>query len=198
MNLFIQIKVLQTLEKDQTQKDLLHIIKKRFEETHDTVGSWQGDEENPVLLLTYPSKEAFQAAYSWGMGIVDKILQLEQEGHDVKLKHVNSSESSEEISEENESEIYLTLHYMTNWKAPMRNNYLINRKMAHLLGTQFYVEEIEDGFLIMYKRRVDFELAQLNRMDLNNVKKWLKENKIDTNNPSVQALLEYLRDYSQE
>ena len=70
--------------------------------------------------------------------------------------------------------------------------------MAHLLGTQFYVEEIEDGFLIMYKRRVDFELAQVNRMDLKNVEKWLKANKIDTNNSSVQALLEYLRNRSQE
>ncbi len=198
MNPFIQIKVLQTLEKDQTKKDLLHIIKKRFEETHDTVGSWQGDEDNPVLHLVYPSKEAFQAGYSWGMGIVDKILQLEQDGHDVKLKQVGSSKSSEEISEEKETGIYLTLHYLTNWKAPMRNNYLINRKMAQLLGTNFYVEEIEDGFLIMYKQRVDFELAQINRMNLKNVQNWLTENKIDTNNPSVQALLDYLRDCSQD
>jgi len=199
MNPFIQIKVLQTLEKGQSKKDLLSIIKKRFEETHDTVGSWQGDKDNPILYLAYPSKDAFQAGYSWGMGIVDKILQLEQEGHDVSLKQqAVSNESSEKISEENETGIYLTLHYSTNWKAPMRNNYLINRKMALLLGTQFYVEEIEDGFIIMYKRRVDFDLAQVNRMDLKNVEKWLKANKIDTKNPSVQALLEYLRNRSQE
>ena len=201
MNPYIAVTVVQTLETIQTKKELLQYIKARFEETHQTIGSWQGDESDPILHLAYPSKEAFQAGYSWGMGVVEKILQLDQEGHDIQnVEWFPKDEPQihpDESSEEN-SEIYLTLKYRTNWKTPMRGNYLINRKMAQILGTKFYVEEIEDGFLIMYKRKIDFEFAQINRMNFESVLNWIVKNNIDENHPIIQNLLAYLKNYSEK
>ena len=61
---FIEISIVQTTEIKKSKKEILQIIKERFERTHDVKGSWKGTDDSPVIRLDYVSKKAFLDGYT--------------------------------------------------------------------------------------------------------------------------------------
>lgn len=69
---------------------------------------------------------------------------------------------------------YLTLKYTTNYKAPLRENLQYFQWLSDQIHEYVHFEEISDGFLRFYQRKIDFLSNNLNRNSLPGVQKWLQ------------------------
>jgi len=70
------------------------------------------------------------------------------------------------------------------------------QKIAPLIGADFFIEEISDGFLMFYKRKGDFLAVQIDRMNFDDVLSWLRAKQIDEYHIAVADLLRYLKSIS--
>jgi len=76
----------------------------------------------------------------------------------------------------------------------MIKNYQVTSNTAKIIGVVFNIEEIEDGFLMFYKRKIDFDANQIDRLDINELKSFFTDNNLDLNLPNVQLLFKFLKD----
>ena len=186
MRPFIEINVISTTEKSITKKDLLQKIKGRFERTHDVKSSWKGSELSPIIRLDYPSKEAFLDGYTRDLDLFNQIVD------EINHGHFPFNELFLLTKNDKDSENYLVLKYYTNWKTPMLKNYQFTTKATEIIGILFSIEEIEDGFLMFYKRKIDFDANQIDRLNMKELKLFFEEYNLDLNLPSVQKLFKFL------
>lgn len=191
---YIEIFITHTLDTEISKKDILQTMKNRFEKTQNVPVSWLGDEESPILRVEYPSKEKFVECYQYGIPFFDKLKEILE---DEKVLHEFPMDKFIEKQDLEDSETllttYLILRYKTNVKEIMRQNYEYTWQFAKFLQTEFFVEEIEDGFLMFYKHKDDFMIQQIDRMDFDEVKAWIEKKKIDISNPGVSSILDYLK-----
>ena len=78
----------------------------------------------------------------------------------------------------------------------MVKNYQFTSKAVETIGVAFNIEEIEDGFLMFYQKKIDFDANQIDRLNIDELKKFFAENKLDLNLPSVQPLFKFLEENS--
>ncbi len=185
---FIEISIISTTEKIKTKKELIQKIKNRFERTHDVKGSWKGNDDSPILRLDYSSEKAFLDGYTRDLDLFNLIVEEINKG---KFPfNTLFSKSSKTDGSEN----YLVLKYYTNWKEPMIKNYQFTSKAVETIGVVFNIEEIEDGFLIFYQKKIDFNANQIDRLNIDELKKFFTDNNLDFKLPSVQPLFRFIDD----
>ena len=73
-------------------------------------------------------------------------------------------------------------------------NYQFTSKAAETIGVVFNIEEIEDGFLMFYQKKIDFDANQIDRLNIDELKKFFMDYDLDLNLPSVQSLFKFLED----
>jgi len=185
---YIEISIIRTSEKKKSKKELLKKIKERFERTHETKGSWKGTDDSPIIRIDYSSKKAFLEGYTRDIELFNKIVEEINRGK-FPFKELFPNESKSEGSEN-----YLVLKYFTNWKEPMIKNYQFTSKAAETIGVVFHIEEIENGFLIFYRKKIDFDANQIDRLNIDELKKFFTDNDLDFNLPSVQRLFKFLEE----
>ncbi len=88
---------------------------------------------------------------------------------------------------------YVVVKYQTNYKKPMRKYYQFVSNIARFLGIMYSVEEIEDGFLFFYERKIDFIGSQLNPINSTEIEGWIQFLNIDLKEKSIQNLLKYIK-----
>jgi len=186
---FIEISLIDTTEKKKSKKEIIQKIKERFERTHNVKGSWKGKDDSPVLRLEYPSKKAFLDGYTRDLDFFNIVINEINKGNFPFSDLFSKDSKTDEISEN-----YLVLKYLTNWKEPMIKNYQVTSNTAEIIGVVFNIEEIEDGFLMFYKRKIDFDANQIDRLDINELKSFFTDNNLDLNLPNVQLLFKFLKD----
>jgi hypothetical protein len=190
---FIEISIISTTEEKKTKKELIQKIKERFERTHDLKGSWKGTNNSPVIRLDYTSKKAFLDGYTRDLELFNILID------EINLGNFPFNELFPKDSKQDEiTENYIVLKYITNWKEPMVNNYQFTSKAAETIGVVFNIEEIEDGFLMFYQKKIDFDANQIDRLNIVELKKFFTENNLDLNLPSVQPLFKFLKDKSKK
>ena len=185
---FIEISIESTTEKKKNKKKILQKIKERFERTHDVKGSWKGTDYSPVIRLDYTSKKAFLDGYTRDLELFNMIIDEINLGNFPFHELFPKDSKTDRISEN-----YLVLKYITNWKEPMVKNYQLTSKAAETIGVVFNIEEIEDGFLMFYHKKIDFDANQIDRLNIDELKKFFTENNLDLNLPSVQPLFKFLK-----
>ena len=74
-----------------------------------------------------------------------------------------------------DEKLYLILKYKTNFKGPILKNYSFTYKLAEMLGLSMSYEEVDDGFLLFYQSREDFEVGKIDLTQFKEVKKQLEE-----------------------
>jgi len=168
---FIEYEIMD-LKGPETKKEILEYMECRFRKFQNANYSWRGDLDNPILRLEYANEEEFLETNTRIYPFFSTILEFIQANKlslpDIQFKSKpNSSESIEGV--------YLTLKIHTNHIHELRQNYLFSSKIAELIHIATTSEEIEDGFLIFYQDREAFEDAQVNRLDLNELKAWLQK-----------------------
>ena len=76
----------------------------------------------------------------------------------------------------------------------MIKNYQFTSKAAETNGVVFNIEEIEDGFLIFYQKKIDFDANQIDRLNIDELKKFFADYDLDFKLPSVQPLFKFIED----
>ncbi|MHA1647971.1 MAG: hypothetical protein ACTSVU_06765 [Promethearchaeota archaeon] len=187
---YIEIEVLSLRDPKLTEKDILQTIKLRAEKIHPYPVVWHGTEEHPKLYMEYPSVEIFSSTYNAGIASLNRIMESLNKGLEFPMGKLVGPKDFEKNYEE--KDVYLTLKYRANFREPMKKNYQMSNKVAKILGTRFYIEEVFDGFLMFYKFKEDFEIAQIDREDSREIIKWCKQKNFSPENPVVKDLLKYL------
>ena len=191
---FIEIQITYTLEKDLSKKEILQTVKERFEKTHQVPVKWTGNFANPKIRIEYPSITKFSECYRYGFPFFEKLHEiLENEktlsefpiGKFIEKRDLDDSETM--------LSTYLILRYKTNSKEIMRKNYEYTWPISSFLQTEFYIEEIEDGFLMFYLDKDDFLIHQLDRMSGEEVEAWLVKKKVDMDNEGIKQILDFLK-----
>ncbi len=192
---YIKIAIVSTCEKKLSEKDILEIIRDRFIRTHNVDVSWKGTEEKPRILIQYPSEEYFKQCYAMGLEFFVKIVESFKE-RNLDLVNIFPSGNSADSGEDCETleENYMILRYETNFMEPMQKNYEFTAKAGALLGSQFFVEAIDGGFLMFYKRKDDFLGAQMDRSNPAEIRRWMEERSVDFNHPVIKEFLQIVQD----
>ncbi|MHA1618694.1 MAG: hypothetical protein ACTSVZ_05375 [Promethearchaeota archaeon] len=184
---FIQIKVISNNSQEKTNRDLLEQVASKFRMTHVVDITWRDadDDKNVTLNLNYKSEENFEAGYTYGGdNFVEFVQALQQIDFPFHLLFPLDEEPDKETEDSPQegpslSTCYCVLEYSTNRKNIMRRNYQINWGTGEVLRTRFYVEEIASVFIMFFDRYLDFEIAQIDRLDKNAIKKILNQSRLD-------------------
>ena len=190
---FIEISIISTIEKKKSKKEIIQQIKERFERTHNVKGIWKGTDDSPILRLDYPSEKAFLDGYTRDLDLFNKVIEEINKGNFPFSELFSKGSKTDEISEN-----YLVLKYYTNWKGPMVKNYQFTSKAAEIIGVVFNIEEIEDGFLIFYQRKIDYDANQIDRLNIKELKSFFTDYNLDLNLPNVQLLFKFLEEKSKK
>ncbi|WP_371806586.1 hypothetical protein [Candidatus Lokiarchaeum ossiferum] len=187
---YIKISVVSTRENCKTHEDLLKIVQDRFVRTHRVNVSWSNESDVLSIIVNYPSIEYFKKCYKTNMDNLGKLIDIVQQ-HNFPLSKLFTHNNKEinNPDDENLNQNYAVLKYQTNYPKPMRDSYQFMVKSVNILGAQYYIEEIDDGFLIFFGREDDFLAAQVDKSNLDEIKQWIIKKKIDIKHPAVFELM---------
>jgi hypothetical protein len=174
-NRFIRISVVESVE---DSREILEKIKSKFEYFHSVETLWDDNAEEIAILIRFPSTEAFYLAYKRDIPYYELFLQILSDHSELNAIRPLSIPSDQYISQEDP--IYCILKYETNDKKPLHNYYQFIFRVCEMLGVQNAFEETEYGFMLFYKRKLDFELSLLDLLQFDSVIEFLKENQLFT------------------
>ncbi len=187
--LFLEIKVIQLHDPNCGERDILDIIKNRFEKIDSFQATWTGTDEHPKIRFDFSSREVFEQLYCRGLDLLDRVMgTIKNTGKD--LNKFLFSDLLKEVPDD--KEIYLILKYITNYKKPMRANYNYLRWFAEYFHELTRHEEVVDGFLHFYKRRIDFINGNLDKLDPEQMRQWLKNRNTNLSEDVIQQFLALL------
>ncbi|WP_457558773.1 hypothetical protein [Candidatus Harpocratesius sp.] len=203
---YIHIQVLSKSSKNITKRALLEKTLQKFKKTHKAHFSWGGSKDNPILKVNYDSEADFRVAYEYGVDGFLKIVQILQEQNFpfdllyTQREKFSPTSSSQRKKDKGESELplasiedyYVVLEYLTNRPNIMRYNYQMTWRVSQIIGTRFYVEETARGFIIFFDRKVDYDIAQLDREDPQELLEWIKSTPIGENSQLFAKLVKII------
>ena len=164
---YIEVSVVQT----QGEKlDILQILQEKAEITKNAIISIKKNPKNPILRIEYPSKEVLLDVYKRDEFVYESAVKL------VNLGVITPSKIKTVLKKsDNDKNLYLILKYRTNFKGPILRNYSFTYKLAEMLGLSMSYEEVDDGFLLFYQTREDFEVGKIDLTQFKEVKRQLEE-----------------------
>ncbi|MHA1674316.1 MAG: hypothetical protein ACTSYI_11905 [Promethearchaeota archaeon] len=191
---YIHIKIISNNSHGTSNRDLLELVAMKFRMTHVVEITWRdaNDDKNLALELNYKSEEDFETGYSYGSdNFVEFVQALQQIDFPFHLLFPLEEEPDKEAEDSPQvgptlSTCYCVLEYSTNRKNIMRRSYQMNWGTGQILGTRFYVEEIANGFVMFFDRKLDFSIAQIDRLDKNAIMNILDQSRIELT-PDLEA-----------
>ncbi|MCF2139235.1 MAG: hypothetical protein K9W44_04195 [Candidatus Lokiarchaeota archaeon] len=204
---YIHIQVISKSSKSMTKRALLEKTLQKFKKTHKARFSWGGTEDNPILKVNYDSEADFRVAYEYGVDGFLKIVQILQEQNfpfDLLYTHkeISKPASSTQINKDKEEsedvlpsieDYYVVLEYLTNRPDIMRHNYQMTWRVSQIIGTRFFVEETATGFIIFFDRKVDYDIAQLDRENPQELLEWVKSTPIGEDSQLLAKLVKIIQ-----
>ena len=165
---YIEVSVVKT-QGDKLK--ILQILEKKAHTSKTGEVSLKKTPENPILRVVYPSEEVLLNVYKRDEYVYESAVKLVNMGviTPSKIKTVLKKGTN------NNENLYLILKYKTNFKAPILRNYSFTYKLAEMLGLSMSYEEVDDGFLLFYQTRQDFEVGKIDLTQFKEVKKQLEE-----------------------
>ncbi|UYP47068.1 hypothetical protein NEF87_003353 [Candidatus Lokiarchaeum ossiferum] len=175
---FIEVSIVHSQD---PKKEILKFLQQKAEGGNNSQVNFIENGENMKIFVEYKSERDFQNTYHGEKKIYEKFYQLIQENvsdyanllETVLTKPTPKDFYDEEDLEEND--LYLIVKYRTNYKEIIRQNYNFTFKIIEILGIKASFEEIADGFLLFYKTKEDFEVAQMDLKKLELIQAFLKK-----------------------
>ena len=184
---FLEIEVVRLQNGNSSERENLDIVKKRYEKINSFQVRWIGTDAHPKLRFECPSIEIFEAWYHRGVNFLDSILSIiKQKGKEMD-KILPASILTN--AETHNKDLYLILKYTTNYKKPMRAKYEYTQWFANYFSELTRYEEVADGFLHFYKRRIDFINTNLDKFDPADLRQWLQNKHFNISEEFFQQLL---------
>ena len=165
---YIEVSVVKT---QGDKLEILQILKEKASISNNVDISMKKTPENPILRIVYLSEEELLNVYKRDEYVYESAVKLVNLGviTPSKIKTVLKNGSN------HDEDLYLILKYKTNFKAPILKNYSFTYKLAEMLGLSMSYEEVDDGFLLFYQTREDFEVGKIDLTQFKEVKRQLEE-----------------------
>jgi len=162
------------LNSDQYSKhEILNIFATVLTKLHDVRIEWGKINEEDVIKVIYKDKKAYQQAYSRNLPIIEKIMDIVNQGS-LNPNDINIRIKNEQFLKSNNQDLFLILKIQSNWLEPIRKNFEFAFKFGEIIGIHSQYEEIADGFLVFYETLEDFKDMQVDKLNYNELKQWLE------------------------
>ena len=165
---YLEVSIIRT---QGNKEKIFQILEKKAKIAEKAVISFDYNLSNPILRIEYPSEKTFLETYRRDQYVYESAIKLVNLGVITprKIKNLSNDERK------NTENMYLILKYKTNYKAPILKNYTYTYKLARLLGLSMHYEEVDDGILLFYHSKEDFEIGRIDLTKFHEVKKQLEE-----------------------
>ena len=190
---FIEVSIVHSQD---PKKEILQFLREKAERSNNAqVSSIESGGEKKILVK-YDTELDFQNTYNGEQKIYEKFYQLIQENvtdYSNLLEKILTKTSHGDFYNEEDMEehnLYLIVKYRSNYKEIIRQNYNFTFKIIEILGIKASFEEIADGFLLFYKTKEDFNVAQMDLKKLELIQLFLKKNGLW--NEKIQFIFENL------
>ncbi|MHA1520085.1 MAG: hypothetical protein ACTSVZ_12010 [Promethearchaeota archaeon] len=193
---FLKISIVSTTETDLNHRQILEIVKKQVDISKILHTSLTSDkEENISLVISGKSKENFARFFKQDFGIMDKLMEKLSE-LEVDLKQLfTSTEKDDNSNNFDNSEVppenYLVLRYSTVYSNIVRENFQYFQWFSDQFDEFIHFEEISEGFLRFYQRKIDFLSNNMVRNNFSNIQDWLKLKKVSLS-PELMEIMRNL------
>ncbi|MHA1522049.1 MAG: hypothetical protein ACTSRK_17880 [Promethearchaeota archaeon] len=162
--IFLEISVDSTAEKNLTELELLEQVSHAFKDLYGKNCRMIENNGKSCVRIEFPSQEAFakiyEKPYSMYVFIFEEFLQ-----NNLSIENLfagaQSSKSVENENDEEPEENYLVLRYRSNCVEPMRQYYEFTAKINKFFGAVVLNEQLLDGYLRFISTKKDFEILLL-------------------------------------
>ncbi|MHA1718469.1 MAG: hypothetical protein DRO88_12130 [Promethearchaeia archaeon] len=165
---YLEVSIVET---QGDREEILKILENKARMSKEAVIFIKDNVNNPIIRIEYPSKETLLKVYSRDEFVYESAVKLLNSGIISPAKVKTAIENGTSKSDK----LFLILKYKTNFKSPILKNYRFTYKIAELLGLSMSYEEVEDGFILFYKTKEDFEIGRIDLTKFQEVKKRLEE-----------------------
>ncbi|MHA1520271.1 MAG: hypothetical protein ACTSRK_08820 [Promethearchaeota archaeon] len=171
----IQVSIIDSTESRSQHKDILEKIAARSKKYSKSSIEWLKNDGSPILQVSYPTLEDLEQVYEAKTKLVEKTIDVFQSNREAFQKLISQAfETGAEQDPVKSEKPYLTLKYSLNYKEILLKYYSYSNPLGHFLGSQFFIEEIDDGFLLFYNRKEDFIVHQLDLLHSKELPNWFK------------------------
>lgn len=186
---YLEYECISLADSQRSKKDILEFLSQKVFSYWKIDPVWNGTEENPTFKLEFPSFEKFKRLINRGMSVYEAVYHYLSDPILNRKKYgLPEGLSIIELNKSPVKDVYFILMQRTNNKEVVRKNYEFSFKLGELFGISAVFEEVEDGFIVFYKTREDFENAQKDKLNPVEIKKWMQAK--GTWNPVIEKILD--------
>jgi hypothetical protein len=173
--------------------EILPKIKEKFERWHRIDSEWDSESHPNAFFIYFPSRESFYSAYKRDIPTYENLLKILMEHPEFSSEPLFPAPPI--VNPIQAPELYCILKYETSDKIPLRNYYQFIFRVGQMLGVNHSFEEIDNGFLLLYRRKLDFDLSLLDLLKIETVIDILKQNRLWTakNEKMITNLLQIMQ-----
>jgi hypothetical protein len=158
-----------------SKKALFDIFTQNYSKIHNAKIDLIQENSYEKLKITFPSSEEFKNTFMRSLPLSEKFLNYFRNSpfREIKFEYKHT------LPEKPPSDyIFLTIKLESDEINVVKNSYHFNFEVANFMGIGVAYEEIEDGLIIFYKLKQDFDFIQIDKTDFNAVVDWMKENMV--------------------
>ena len=165
---YLEVSIIETQGKP---KNIFKILEEKAKIAKEAVISMDNDPKNPFLRIEYPSEKVFLKVYKRDEFVYESAVKL------INLGVITPSKIKTLIrnGSKHKKKLFLVLKYKTNFKEPILKNYSFTYKLAEMLGLSMSYEEVDDGFILFYQSKEDFEVGRIDLTKFKEVKRQLED-----------------------
>lgn len=185
---FIEFECISISDPQHSKKKIIELLSKRLASQWGLPPKWRGSDQEPIIRFEFPSKNFFFERFNREIKFFEKVIQF------LKDPILNRKEYGLPnglplipIKESPTDEIFAITKISTNCIDEIRKNFEFTFKLGEFFGINTFYEEIANGFLIFYKTWTDFEDAQKDKLNPEEIKKWLQAKGVW--NPIIEKIL---------
>ncbi|OLS12450.1 MAG: hypothetical protein RBG13Loki_3929 [Promethearchaeota archaeon CR_4] len=184
---FLEIEVVKLQDGNSSEREILDTVLKRYEKNSPFQARWVETDAHPKLRFDCSSLERFEAWYHRGVKFLDSVVAIiKQKGPEMEQILPSAIVTK---ADPRDKDVYLILKYTTNYKKPMRAKYEYILWFAKYFSELTDYEEVVDGFLHFYKRRIDFTNTNLDKFDPEDLRQWIQNKQFNISNDFLHQLL---------
>ena len=186
---YLEYECISLSERHRSKKEILQYLSEKVYSYWKIPPIWYGTEENPIFKIEFPSYEKYKRLINRGMSVFEAVYQYLSDPILNRKKYgLPEGLSIIELNKLPVNEIYFILKQRTNYKEIIQHNYQFSFKLGELFGISAVFEEVADGFIVFYKTREDFENAQKDKLNPEEIKKWTPAK--NTWNPVIEKIID--------
>jgi len=158
-----------------SKEDVFSTFSANYSRIHNADIKKMDENGKSKLQITFPGLDEFESSFRRSMGISKEFLDFSQRirKHGSEMKYLTTTPEDPPTDY-----IFLTLFIelpTEEQKKIVRESFNFVFRVVSLFGFGLAYEEVQNGFLIFYKYKEDFNFVQLDKRNIKKVISWIME-----------------------